>query len=399
MRLFDFKAQNGIRYPQEIGELKRKRSWLSMFRVLFFGGITVGIITGFAIWPTVEAQSSQVTLHENQEMRDWLSERFTLRETMSSFRYDGSTDTLTDQVSKALSEALYSDPFIRYNVSKYSFKWKGGSDYANVTVYVDYRETYTQSLYVRNQAKEIVANITNSNDSPHVKVKAIHDYIVSNVAYDEAMTKFTAYEALTEGKTVCQGYALLMQAMFEEADIPSIIVEGEAGGMLHAWNMVQLDGKWYHIDATWDDPLPDRGAQVRYTYYLRTDAEMRMDHSWKSDNIPQVVEPYEQALLQMHQSDDEGLKQLAVQLEKVWSADVLLPDRAIRDVADLTDRFLAARQSGRDRFQIRYTGSELQLRSDLHDMLDAAGLSAPLEYRVSSLQDSDDLIVEIQMPE
>ncbi|MCY9515788.1 transglutaminase [Paenibacillus apiarius] len=399
MRLFDIKARNGVWCPREMGDLQRKRSWFSMIRVLIFGGIAIGIITGFAIWPTVEAQSSQVTLRDNQGMRDWLSERFTLRETMSSFRYVGSTDTLTEQVSKALSEALYSDPFIRYNVSKYSFKWKGGNDYANVTVYVDYRETYAQSLYVRNQAKEIVASITKSDESPHVKVKAIHDYIVSHVAYDEAMTKFTAYEALTEGKTVCQGYALLMQAMFEEAGIRSIIVEGEAGGMLHAWNMIQLDGKWYHIDATWDDPLPDRGDQVRYTYYLRTDAEMRMDHSWTSDNIPQAVEPYEQALLRMHQSDDEALKRLTGQLEQVWSADVLLPDRAIRDVTDLTGRFQSARQSGRDHFQLRYAGSELQLRSDLHDVLDAAGLSAPLEYRVSSLKDNDDLIVEIIMPE
>ncbi|MCY9653492.1 transglutaminase domain-containing protein [Paenibacillus thiaminolyticus] len=264
----------------------RRRSSFSVLRILLLGCFIVSVVAGLALWPTVEARPFEVVLNDAKAMTKWFEERFTEREGISSFRYEGSTDTLTAQVTEALSAALHSDPFIRYNVSKYSFQWKGSVDYALVTVYVEYRETREQTQFVLNRAHEIVQEITAPDDSPHQKVKAIHDYVVSHLTYDEGMTKFTAYEALTEGKTVCQGYALLVHAMLIEAGIPGQIIEGEAGGTLHAWNLVQLDGSWYHLDATWDDPLPNRDGQIRYTYYLRTDEEMRGDHIWTAEQAP-----------------------------------------------------------------------------------------------------------------
>lgn len=379
------------------------RKWIrfpkfSIFRLLMLGSVLLGIVVGFALWPTVEARSSMIALHSQAEMSRWLSEQFTRRETVISFRYEGDTKSLTKMAGQSLSAALYSDPFIRYNVSRYSYQWKGSTDSAVVNVYVDYRETYEQSQYVRQQAKEIVSRITNAGQSPHVKVKAIHDYIVSHVAYDESMTKFTAYEALTEGTTVCQGYALLMQAMLEEANIPSKIVEGKAGGLLHAWNLIELDGQWYHVDATWDDPLPDRGKLVRYTYYMRTDAEMRTDHDWnESAELPKADVPYERALEQMHQGTDQGMRSFVKELERGWSPDVLLPEREVKNVSDLVERYQSAQKVRREQFQVRYTGSELQLRADLHDMMDKLGLSTPFEYRVSVLNNSDDLLVDIEL--
>ena len=51
----------------------------------------------------------------------------------------------------------------------------------------------------------------------------------------------------------------------------------------HAWNKVKIDGKWLYIDVTWDDPIPDRGANVYwYKYYLVTDATFGGDH--RADN-------------------------------------------------------------------------------------------------------------------
>ncbi|MEI0738920.1 hypothetical protein VQ056_23700 [Paenibacillus sp. JTLBN-2024] len=49
---------------------------------------------------------------------------------------------------------------------------------------------------------------------------------------------------------------------------------------MHAWNLVLLDGKWYHLDTTWDDPAPDRKGEIGFGYYLRTDAQMKKDHAW-----------------------------------------------------------------------------------------------------------------------
>lgn len=301
---------------------------LNVFRILMFGSVLLGIIIGFFLWPIVEAHPSTIVLHSQSEMSRWLSKQFAHREGVISFYYKGDTKLLTEMIGQALSAALYSDPFIRYNVGKYSYQWKGRTDAAAVDVYVDYRETYEQSQYVRQQTRKIAHHITRPEQSPHIKVKAIYDYIISNVTYDESMTKFTTYEALVEGKTVCQGYTLLMQAMLEAIRIPSRIVEGKAGGLLHAWNLVQLDGRWYHIDATWGDPLPDRGKQVRYTYYMLTDAEIQLDHQWKeSVELPKATTSYGQALKQMRQRGDKSMQSFVTLLERSWSPNILFSKR------------------------------------------------------------------------
>ncbi|WCF07595.1 transglutaminase [Paenibacillus thiaminolyticus] len=397
--MVDADVREGGEYDEgtAIQKRPRRRSPFSVLRILLLGCFIVSVVAGLALWPTVEARPFEVVLNDAKAMTKWFEERFTEREGISSFRYEGSTDTLTAQVTEALSAALHSDPFIRYNVSKYSFQWKGSVDYALVTVYVEYRETREQTQFVLNRAHEIVQEITAPDDSPHQKVKAIHDYVVSHLTYDEGMTKFTAYEALTEGKTVCQGYALLVHAMLIEAGIPGQIIEGEAGGTLHAWNLVQLDGSWYHLDATWDDPLPNRDGQIRYTYYLRTDEEMRGDHIWTAEQAPAADRAYALAVDQM-KAEGGALSSFARQLEKVWSPDVLLAERAVHDASTLAERFQTALESGSERMQLRYEGDELQLRSDLHDMVAMLGLPASLEYRVSSLTNSEDRIVEITIP-
>ena len=57
--------------------------------------------------------------------------------------------------------------------------------------------------------------------------------------------------------------------------------------MNHAWNLVQLDGQWYHVDVTWDDPAPDRYGQVLHDYFLVTDQEISAGddphYDWETD--------------------------------------------------------------------------------------------------------------------
>ena len=54
----------------------------------------------------------------------------------------------------------------------------------------------------------------------------------------------------------------------------------------HAWNLVQIDGAWYHVDATWDDPTPDRAGYIRYNYFLKGDDYMRRNQhsSWTASH-------------------------------------------------------------------------------------------------------------------
>ena len=108
-------------------------------------------------------------------------------------------------------------------------------------------------------------------------VTAAHDYIVSNTSYDTATAvsgsggpSHSAAGTLLNGTAVCSGYASTFQLLMMIADIPCEYVWND----LHAWNLVQLDGNWYHIDVTWDDPAPDRSGFVIYTHFLMTDSDL-----------------------------------------------------------------------------------------------------------------------------
>ena len=91
------------------------------------------------------------------------------------------------------------------------------------------------------------------------KVYALHDWLCNHATYnhsavesDEAsFPSFTAYGCMANGLGVCQSYTLAFSHLLNRAGIPNapLLVTS----MNHAWNLVRIDGSWYHIDATWDD--------------------------------------------------------------------------------------------------------------------------------------------------
>ncbi len=85
------------------------------------------------------------------------------------------------------------------------------------------------------------------------KVLFIHDYLAANYKYDYSFQNYDAYSFLRDGKGVCQAYMLVFSALMDRLGIPVSYVESDI--LNHAWNVVKLDGKWYHVDATWDDPI------------------------------------------------------------------------------------------------------------------------------------------------
>ena len=142
----------------------------------------------------------------------------------------------------------------------------------------------------------IVSSIITANMNAYDRVKAIHDYLVKNVDYDYngletgnlQPSVYTAEGALCNGLAVCQGYAEAFELLCAKAGVKAQMVYGDAGNSTdgwqsHAWNVVRIDGEWYQIDCTWDDPLVDgevisNGENIFYAYFLLTDSEMYTDH-------------------------------------------------------------------------------------------------------------------------
>ena len=109
--------------------------------------------------------------------------------------------------------------------------------------------------------QEIARQLEGKTD--YEKIREVHNWLIENIEYDVALEADEPYSisgALTEGKAVCEGYARSFKYIMDELRIPCVLVSGTGTNSngeteSHAWNYVQLDGKWYAIDVTWDDPI------------------------------------------------------------------------------------------------------------------------------------------------
>lgn len=118
-------------------------------------------------------------------------------------------------------------------------------------------------------------------------VKVLHDYLVLNLKYDSSFQIVShSPEGVMKNKTaVCDGYARTLRLLLLLLDMECEIVSGTADNESHAWNLVKTEDGWYHVDVTWDDPVPDVEGKVSYLYFLKNDSEMAKTHCWESEII------------------------------------------------------------------------------------------------------------------
>lgn len=179
--------------------------------------------------------------------------------------------TLMDEVF-SVDDPDTSDDFdyLHYKFTSANIKMQGIGHRFKVTYILSYLETNEQTLQVNQRIKEVLGEMEIENKSELKKIRLIHDYIISNCEYDLSSRYNSAYGALIKKQSACQGYAGLAYKMFTEAGIECRIVTGISTGSPHAWNIVKLDGKWYFIDCTWDDPVgTDIPYSARYDFYLK----------------------------------------------------------------------------------------------------------------------------------
>lgn len=313
------------------------------------------------------------------------------RKTSMIVKYKGPTKNLETMLKKAIDGALDSDPYTKYVVDRYSFTWRGTSGTARINLNVNYRETAEESAYVDERVAEILKDIIYSGMNDHQKIKAIHDYVVQNLKYDTDLQKYTAYEGLRTGEAVCQGYTLMTYKLLQGAGFDSRIVEGTAGGQLHAWNLVELEKRWYHIDTTWDDPLSAGPLQVSYEYYMLTDAQMRKDHRWTL-KYPAATTLYRDVLGKLA---DSGKAEAAnyKKLQEQLGFGLYDPAAAVATAAELQGQVKQAISRGGLTVTVRYSGTERSLLEDLSSLYDLS--IENVKYLSEPLEDTGDLRVEI----
>lgn len=221
---------------------------------------------------------------------------------------DSFTVYLKDMDVEAINQINESLDGIFGSGESYSVSGNIGKTYEKVTITIKHSDNYyalqaylndtpvpaanpkAQQLY--ETVRYILDTRITKEMTDYEKELALHDYLITHCVYSEDTTQppesdiYRAYGALVNQDAVCNGYAEALQLLFACVGIESEFVVGTADGVDHAWNLVRIDGKWYHLDATWDDPLPDQGAKVLHAYFNVTDEIMEESHTWNKEDYP-----------------------------------------------------------------------------------------------------------------
>ncbi|BBK99322.1 S-layer homology domain-containing protein [Bacillus anthracis] len=227
--------------------------------------------------------------------KDEVQKRINTYETNITLPYkttNSNTKEVMNTLFNAYKEVASKNEYTNNNRSNVSYGLSGSPGNYTFTLKITYRETKEQTEYVMKQAKAIVSSITQVGMDDHEKVKAIHDYVVKHISYDTSYKAYTAYEALVNRSAVCQGYALLTYQLLKEAGIENHFVVGTGDGQPHAWNLVKIENKWYHLDTTFDDPVPDEQGRVTYSYFNLSDEQIARNHEWNRGGYPQATTNY-----------------------------------------------------------------------------------------------------------
>lgn len=128
--------------------------------------------------------------------------------------------------------------------------------------------------------------------SPEQKALVIHDYLVYEFAYDydNYLTNTIPEDSSRSGGLlmkehgVCNAYAYTYKYFMNRLGIECHVTSSE--NMNHAWNIININGSYYHVDCTWDDPVPDSLGSVRHAYFLLSDEAIKekRHYGWNLTN-------------------------------------------------------------------------------------------------------------------
>lgn len=206
------------------------------------------------------------------------------------------------------------------------------------TLNVGYKYTPEEAAEKRKQdaeeqaaADSAIASCVTDGMSDYEIAKALHDYLALNNEYDMRYysgnmpyVSYTAYGALVNRTSVCAGYALAYERLMDQVGIPCEYVTGMTTNGYHAWNIIQIDGEWYHVDVTWDDPIPNREGYVRYDYFLKSDYAMSRDHvSWEASHTCTSTK-YDNATILSPEDEQEAIEKAEEQArEEAVTAEII----------------------------------------------------------------------------
>lgn len=209
--------------------------------------------------------------------------------------------------------AVINDIFLENPLLDYGYNGASGSIYTNnlsksATMVINFDYEYSKEYMEKmkkaseDKSEEIISKIIKNEMREREKELAIHNYIVNNSKYDSRLFSGTMpnesyldFGVLINEVGVCDSYAKAMYRLLNTAGIECIYVAGDADDgneiIPHAWNIVKIEGKLYHVDATWDDPISSDGRDIlSFDYFNVSDNIISKDHIWDREKYPKCLD-------------------------------------------------------------------------------------------------------------
>ena len=214
-------------------------------------------------------------------------------------------DELGDYYQSAIEAYTYDNPDIFYlspNKMYLNIETITSSSGVSYNVYINngnennyFTDEFSSEAQVQSAISQVeqVKNsiVSRRSGNTYEDIKMVHDYLVDSMEYDTTISRnniYDVYGALVNKVAVCEGYARSFKYILDEMGIPCVLVIGTGTNSRgeterHAWNYVQLQGTWYAVDCTWDDPVVVGGGTVsqssKYKYFLKGSSEFYSDHT------------------------------------------------------------------------------------------------------------------------
>lgn len=232
--------------------------------------------------------------------------------------YAGDPNDFESMVNETIDEAFYLvDTYKGRHLNAWHMRLLTYSkEEATIIINADYWMNEEESYIVDGAIDAVLKAIIKPKMTELQKETAIVNFILSNTSYDHALSSYSAHDALIRKQAVCQGYATLFHRMATKAGLTTQMIQGKLKGTSHLWNLIKLEGKWYHVDTTNEDVNPG-------VFFNQSDRQMQQhDFTWDASRYPSVPTAYKVTKLTAFKSnyavevfnkiDLEGIKQQAM---------------------------------------------------------------------------------------
>lgn len=304
-----------------------------MKKSVFILGITI-VLVGFLFFYQDELQKlyysvlrrfteNEIVLEKNEYFRDYdfqfvqntddfepnsKQDLYNIFYTVINSGMDNFTFYCPDSYSSCLDEVevLANDQDMLSHINNYVHPFNGFNhietqydSLGKVNIHIEKSYSESEIDDVEREVERLSSELIVAGDTDINNIRRIHDYIIDHSVYDSNRSDYNdttyrsdiAYGPLLQGYGICGGYTDAMELFLEELGIQSYKISSEQ----HVWNAIYLDGEWYHLDLTWDDPVTSTGENlIEHNFFLIDTPTLleleQTEHNFNQDIYPELKE-------------------------------------------------------------------------------------------------------------